>query len=154
MEDNFYYYPTFISMKTRGVLQILLADDDVVDRELFAEALSRTPLNVTLHEANDGNELFKLLRSNAVRPDIIFLDLNMPLKDGRETLRELKADDKFKLIPVIVLSTSNAEFDVNQCYQLGATLFISKPHDFHMLIDMLQSVLNLASRYISLPSIP
>jgi CheY-like chemotaxis protein len=138
-------------MKTGKVLQVLLADDDVVDRELFAAALSRLKLNVTLHEAGDGNELFTLLRSDGVRPDIIFLDLNMPLKDGRETLRELKADDKFKLIPVIILSTSNAEFDVNQCYQSGATLFISKPHDFHMLTDMLQSVLNLALRYISLP---
>jgi len=139
-------------MKTAKILQILLADDDVVDRELFAEALSQIQLEVKLHEVSDGNELFTCLRSRSAHPDIIFLDLNMPLKDGRETLRDLKADDQFKLIPVIILSTSSSEFDIKLCYQSGATLFISKPHDFHMLVDMLQNILNLASKYVSFPS--
>jgi len=106
-------------------------------------------MHYTLAEAQDGVELLSYLRSHVVHPDLIFLDLNMPRKDGREALRELKADTALKTIPVIMLSTSSAPFDVDECYRSGANFFLSKPDDYHALVDMLTHMLALTTRYIS-----
>jgi len=133
-------------------IQILLADDDSIDRELFAEALKLTNLDAVLHEVSNGKALFDFLEKESRMPDLIFLDLNMPLMDGREILRELKADKNLSMIPVIIFSTSNSQFDVEESYQSGASLFVSKPHDFKELVEMLGHFLTLGSKYISFPS--
>jgi CheY-like chemotaxis protein len=129
--------------------EILLVDDDTIDRELFADALRDTGLPARLEEASNGAECLLVLRQGAYRPGIIFLDLNMPVRDGRETLLEIKSDKELRSIPVVILSTSNAHFDVKQSYDAGASLFVSKPHDFNQLVDMLRLVLNLGSKYVS-----
>ena len=136
-------------IKSDKTVQILLADDDAVDRELFAEALKSTRVKYTLNEVGGGEEVFIHLQASSVRPDLIILDLNMPLKDGRETLKELKANKNFKCIPVIILSTSNSHFDVLFSYDHGASLFLTKPHSFHDLVEMLDNLLLLSSKYVS-----
>jgi CheY-like chemotaxis protein len=130
-------------------IQILLADDDAVDRELFSEALKSTQVKCKLEEVPGGEEVFTHLNTRPERPDLIILDLNMPVKDGRETLRELKANTDFKCIPVIILSTSNSHFDVRYSYEYGASLFLTKPHSFHDMVDMLRHLLSLSSKYVS-----
>jgi CheY-like chemotaxis protein len=135
--------------KANKTIQILLADDDAVDRELFSEALKSTRVKFRLEEVQGGEEVFTHLNSTSVKPDLIVLDLNMPVKDGRETLKELKANKNFKYIPVIILSTSNSHFDVLFSYDNGASLFLTKPHSFHDLVEMLDLLLSLSSKYIS-----
>ncbi|HEY5749507.1 MAG TPA: response regulator [Chryseolinea sp.] len=132
-------------------IQILLVDDDSIDRELFAEAIRDTQLKVRLEEVSNGEECLRFLQQGPYRPDIIFLDLNMPVKDGRETLRDIKSDKDFHSIPVVILSTSNAHFDVKQSYQSGANLFLSKPDDFNSLVEMLGYLLTLGSKYVFFP---
>lgn len=127
----------------------MLADDDAVDRELFSEALKSTRVKYKLDEVPGGEEVFTHLNANSQKPDLIILDLNMPVKDGRETLRELKANKSFKYIPVIILSTSNSHFDVRYSYDYGASLFLTKPHSFHDLVEMLDTLLTLSSKYVS-----
>jgi CheY-like chemotaxis protein len=136
-------------LRPNKTIQILLADDDAVDRELFSEALKSTQVKFKLDEVPGGEEVFTHLNSNAQRPDLIILDLNMPVKDGRETLRELKANKNFKYIPVIILSTSNSHFDIRYSYDSGASLFLTKPHSFPDLVDMLRVLLTLTSKYVS-----
>ncbi|HZY81480.1 MAG TPA: response regulator [Cyclobacteriaceae bacterium] len=136
-------------MRSNKTIQILLADDDAVDRELFSEALKSTQVKFRLDEVSGGEEVFAHLNSVAQKPDLIILDLNMPVKDGRETLRELKANKNFKCIPVVILSTSNSHFDVRHSYDSGASLFLTKPHSFHDLVEMLNLLLNLSSKFVS-----
>jgi CheY-like chemotaxis protein len=137
--------------KSNKTISILLADDDAVDRELFSEALKSTRVKYKLSEVSGGEEVLTHLNSNPDKPDLIILDLNMPVKDGRETLKELKANKNFKCIPVVILSTSNSHFDVLFSYDNGASLFLSKPHSFHDLVEMLDMLLSLSSKYISFP---
>src|SRR5688572_31726184 len=111
------------------MLPILLVDDDTTDRELFREAIGLSPRNCTITEAADGEEALAALSSGPL-PQLIILDLNMPVKDGRETLKEIKSDPRLRCIPVCVLSTSSAHFDVQNAYENGASLFLEKPHDF------------------------
>lgn len=136
-------------IKADKTIEILLADDDSVDRELFSEALKSTRVKHRLIEVGGGEEVFTHLNSNHGKPDLIVLDLNMPVKDGRETLRELKANKIFKCIPVIILSTSNSHFDIRYSYEYGASLFLTKPHSFHDLVEMLDILLTLSSKYVS-----
>lgn len=136
-------------MNPNKTIHILLADDDAVDRELFAEALKSTQVKCKLDEVSGGEEVFTHLNSNTSKPDLIILDLNMPVKDGRETLRELKANKNFKYIPVIILSTSNSHFDISHSYDSGASLFLTKPHSFPDLVDMLRVLLTLTTKYVS-----
>ena len=135
--------------KVDKTIQILLADDDAVDRELFSEALKSTRVKYRLNEVQGGEEVFTHLNEHGAKPDLIILDLNMPVKDGRETLKELKSNENFKTIPVIILSTSNSHFDVLFSYDHGASLFLTKPHSFHDLVEMLDLLLSLTSKYVS-----
>lgn len=130
-------------------ISVLLIDDDATDRELFREAVAESKMLCVVEELSNGLDVIAHLESAKTIPDMILLDLNMPLKDGRETLRELKNHRELQFIPVIILSTSNAYFDVAQSYQYGASLFLSKPHDFGELTDMVTTLLQLASRYTS-----
>jgi len=136
-------------IKSEKTIEILLADDDAIDRELFSEALKSTRVKHKLIEVDAGDEVIAHLTNIVQKPDLIILDLNMPVKDGRETLRELKANSNFKYIPVIILSTSNSHFDVRYSYDHGASLFLTKPHSFHDLVEMLDVLLTLSSKYVS-----
>ena len=86
-----------------------------------------------------------------VMPQLIILDLNMPVKDGRATLREIKTNEQWKSIPVCIMSTSSAHFDVSNAYSNGANLFLVKPLGFRELVDMLSSLLTLFDRFVTLP---
>ena len=130
-------------------IAILLADDDPVDRELFIEGMNETGARFQVTEVENGEELLQYLSSASSLPDFIILDLNMPVKDGRETLKELKGSDTYRRIPVFVLSTSNARFDVDLAYSTGANLFLVKPHGYKEIVDMLQNLFSLFSKYVA-----
>ena len=116
-------------------MDILLVEDDPGDVELTREGLREATMLVNLHVVDDGEKALKFLRkeppyAEAVRPDIVLLDLNMPRKDGKEALREIKGDPALRSIPVVVLTTSEAEADIAACYDLGANCYITKPISF------------------------
>jgi Response regulators consisting of a CheY-like receiver domain and a winged-helix DNA-binding domain len=141
---------------TAKQIEILLVEDNEGDvglvEEVFHEAKIRNKLNV----AEDGEEAMLFLRkegkfSNASRPDIILLDLNLPLKDGREVLKEIKEDDDLKRIPVVVLTTSKAEEDVLKSYDLHANSYITKPVDFDQFIKVIKSIEDFWLDVVKLP---
>jgi CheY-like chemotaxis protein len=131
------------------VLRILLADDDTDDRYLFREALSELPLNSQLNTVDDGEELMKYLAENRRNlPHILFLDLNMPKKNGFECLTEIKHSEELRSLPVIMFSTSyprdeDYERDIiNVLYKIGADHYIRKPNDFTELKRVIQEALD------------
>ena len=130
-------------------LSILLADDDPVDRELFIEGMTETGARFKVAEVENGEELLHHLSTTPPLPDFIILDLNMPVKDGRETLKELKRSEAFRHIPVFILSTSNARFDVELACHTGANLFLVKPHGYKEIVEMLQHLFLLFSKYVA-----
>ena len=123
---------------------ILLADDDPDDREMTRKALARNRLANNFFAVADGEELMDFLRHQgrfappalSPTPGLILLDLNMPKKDGREALAEIKADPVLRRIPVVVVTTSKAEEDIFRTYELGSSSFISKPITFPGLVEM------------------
>ena len=128
-------------------ITILMADDDPDDRMLAEEALVENKLANDLHFVEDGEELMDYLQrrgkyndSNAPLPGLILLDLNMPKKDGREALAEIKADPTLRRIPVIVLTTSKAEEDIVRSYDLGVSSFITKPVTFEGLVNVARAI--------------
>ncbi len=128
----------------RSPITILMADDDADDRMLTKDALEEAQLANCLQFVQDGEELIEYLNhrgpyvdpAKSPRPGLILLDLNMPKKDGREALTEIKADPDLRRIPVVVLTTSQAEEDVLRTYDLGANSFITKPVTFEALVDL------------------
>ena len=130
-------------------LFILLADDDPVDRELFIEGMNESGVRFHVAEVENGDELLHHLATTTLLPDFIILDLNMPVKDGRETLKELKSSETFRRIPVFVLSTSSARFDVELACNSGANLFLVKPHGYKEIVEMLQNLFTLFSKYVA-----
>jgi CheY-like chemotaxis protein len=126
-------------------MTILLVDDNPADIRLTIEALKDGDLPSRLEVARDGDEAVATLR-NAIAgvgvpvPDLILLDLNLPRKDGREVLAEIKADLDLRRIPVVVLTTSNAEDDIAGCYDLHANCYITKPIDFDRYVDVVKSI--------------
>jgi len=126
-------------------MKILLIEDDPEDVELALEVLEETKLKLDMSVARDGEQALDYLHkrgdhANAVRPDLILLDLNLPVKDGREFLRELKADGKLKTIPVVVLSSSDAEKDILQAYAEGASCYLTKPVGLKEFTKVVQSI--------------
>ena len=127
-------------------LTILVADDDDIDRGFIRRAWEKSRAANDLRFVKDGEELIEYLNhagkfsdpASSPRPAVILLDLNMPKKDGREALREIKADPKLRQIPIIVLTTSQAEEDICRSYDLGANSYIAKPATFEALVDALQ----------------
>jgi CheY-like chemotaxis protein len=127
---------------------ILMADDDGEDCTLLREALRETGRDCTLHFVHNGEELFDYLcrrgeyadAPQSPRPDLILLDLKMPRKDGRETLRELKADGRWRQIPVVVLTTSTAHDDIEDCYSLGVNSYVTKPATYRKLVELIESL--------------
>lgn len=126
-------------------VEILLVEDNPGDVRLTKEALKEGKVYSNLHWAKDGVEALEFLRhqgrfADAPRPDIILLDLNLPKKDGREVLSEIKNDDDLKRIPVVILTTSKAEEDVLRSYQLHANCYVTKPVDLEKFIVVVQSI--------------
>jgi CheY-like chemotaxis protein len=121
--------------------KFLLVDDDADDAFLFCEALHHLDPMMVCLTAENGREVFnKLSKQEATRPDIIFLDINMPIMDGWECLRRLKNDASLQNIPAIMYSTSSSKKDIEMAYQLGARLFVTKPEDFAELHKILEVV--------------
>ncbi|HUF69499.1 MAG TPA: response regulator [Longimicrobiales bacterium] len=139
-------------------ITILMADDDADDRMLTREALVESRLGNDLRFVEDGQELMDYLKhegryakEEAPRPGLILLDLNMPRKDGRQALQEIKADPDLRSIPVVVLTTSKAEEDVLRTYDLGANSFITKPVTFEGLVEIIRVLGNYWFRVVQLP---
>lgn len=126
-------------------IDILLVEDDSGDVELTKEGLQGAKMLLNLHVVDDGEKALRFLRkeapyTDAVRPDIILLDLNMPRKNGQETLKEIKADGSLRSIPVVVLTTSEAEADIVKCYDLGANCYITKPIGFEAFTKVVSMI--------------
>jgi len=137
---------------------ILMADDDDDDFMLTQKALKESKLLNTLIRVHDGDELTDYLfkrgeyeTKETPRPGIILLDLNMPRKDGREALREIKAEESFRDIPIVVFTTSKAEEDILRTYKLGVNSFITKPVTFKKLIEVMTSLGNYWFEIVELP---
>jgi CheY-like chemotaxis protein len=140
-----------------------MADDDEDDRALTRDALQDARLAAQMKFVSDGQELIDYLRhdgayadgaDSAPRPSMILLDLNMPRKDGREVLAEIKADDGLRVIPVVVLTVSHDQHDVRHAYDLGASSFITKPVTPDKLTDVMTAVADYWSRVVELPGRP
>jgi CheY-like chemotaxis protein len=125
-------------------IKILLADDDDDDRELFEDALKEANPSTQLKTVEDGDKLMKYLASvDGVHPDIIFLDINMPCKDGKECLKEIRSNKELDKVPVIMFSTSNFEKDVDETFKNGANLYVSKPVFFQDQVKILKKIFSL-----------
>jgi CheY-like chemotaxis protein len=122
---------------------LFLIDDDPDDKEIFQEALRQIDEKIICYTATDGKDALAKLRDALLLPDVVFLDLNMPVMNGKDCLRELKNDRQLKHIPVIMYSTSSAEKEKSNCLSLGATHYISKPPQFNMLVNKLDETLKI-----------
>lgn len=138
-------------MIQRNKLHILIADDDPEDRLLIKEAFQESLVSNELLFVNDGEELMSHLLENDTLPGLILLDLNMPRKDGREALREIKSHPLLKQVPVVVLTTSKAEEDIYRTYNLGVNSFITKPVSFTSLVTTLREVGKYWFEIVELP---
>lgn len=119
----------------------MLADDDQDDTFLFREALEQIPLETDLSIAENGVELLQILKDADNKPDIIFLDMNMPVKNGLECLEEIRSTARFERVPIVVLSTSVSQHLWESAYRNGANLYIQKPNSFNSLIHVLKKCL-------------
>lgn len=128
----------------KNIVEILLVDDDQDDRSIFSDALSELKIETSLNMLEDGRELVAYLEDKSnKRPDILFLDLNMPYKSGVECLKEIRQIDKFKDLSVAIYSTSNSEKDMEDTFINGANIYIRKPNDFTQLKKVLTEVLSI-----------
>jgi CheY-like chemotaxis protein len=143
----------------RKPIVILLADDDEEDRMLACDALAESRLSNEISCVTDGEDLMDYLHrrgkyaspAEAPRPGLILLDLNMPKKDGREALREIKSDPELRQISVVVLTTSKAEEDIYSSYDSGASSFISKPVTFEGLVEVMKGLGRYWFEIVDLP---
>lgn len=131
-----------MSLQKSGTKHVFLADDDDDDRMLFRDALKEIQSFVTLTIAKDGEHLMKLLHELAHLPDLLFLDLNMPLKNGLECLIEIKKEKKFASLPVIIFSTSSQPSAIDEVYKGGAHLYVRKPNDYLSLKKTIQYLIS------------
>jgi chemotaxis family two-component system response regulator Rcp1 len=143
--------------RTGRIIEILLVEDNPGDVRLTREALREGKVLNNLNVATDGQEAIEFLRGegefqDVPRPDLILLDLNLPKKDGREILAEIKADESLKRIPIVVLTTSQAEKDVIQSYNLGVNCYITKPVDLDQFIYVVKSIEEFWLTVVTLPS--
>jgi two-component system, response regulator len=144
---------------TAQPIVILMADDDADDRLLTQDAMMDARVINDLHFVTDGEELMEYLYRrgryadavSAPRPGLILLDLNMPKKDGREALKEIKADPDLRRIPVVILTTSKAEEDIYRSYDLGANSFITKPVTFEGLVELMRVMGRYRIEFVELP---
>jgi two-component system, chemotaxis family, response regulator Rcp1 len=137
-------------------IEILLVEDNPGDVRLTREALNEAKVRNSLSVVGDGVEALSFLRrecihSSAPRPDIVLLDLNLPRKDGRQVLAEVKADPDLRRIPVVILTTSKAEEDILKTYDLHANCFITKPVDFDQFVKVVKSIEHFWLSIVTLP---
>ncbi len=123
-------------------ISILFVDDDFDELYLFNEALEHAGFNITLSHANDGNELMSSLQSTAL-PDMVIMDMNMPHKDGLEALTEIRSQDTFKNLPVLIYSVTKNLDSINACYEKGANLFIIKPNNFDGMLTVVKKIVQM-----------
>lgn len=139
-----------------NMIEILLVEDNPGDARLAVEALKDSKLKNNMNVVGDGVEAMDFLHrkgkySNAPRPDLILLDLNLPRKDGREVLDEIKTDDNLKRIPVVILTISKAEEDILTAYNLHANCFITKPLDLNQFMTVVKSIEDFWLTIVKLP---
>ncbi|MEQ1840839.1 MAG: response regulator [Verrucomicrobiales bacterium] len=139
--------------------EILLVDDNLGDVILTKEALKGAQFHSRVSVASDGVEAMEFLRhqgrfADAPRPDLVFLDLNMPRKNGAEVLAEMKADPDLRLIPVVILTSSEADDDIANAYHSHANCYVSKPTDLDEMIKVVQSIQNFWLSVVRLPPLP
>jgi two-component system response regulator len=137
-------------------IEVLLVEDDPGDVLMTREAFEDHKVKNNLHVVGDGVEALNYLRGEgeyvgSPRPDLILLDLNLPLKDGRQVLAEVKSDDKLRRIPIVVLTTSEAEEDVLRSYDLHANAYITKPVDFDRFVDVVRHIDEFFISVVRLP---
>jgi len=138
-------------------IEILLVEDNPGDARLTQEALREGHVRNRLHHARDGVEAMEFVRregpyADAPRPDLILLDLNLPRKDGRATLEELKEDPDLRLIPVVILTTSEAEQDILRAYELRGNCYITKPVDLEKFLEIVRLIEDFWLTIVKLPS--
>ncbi len=138
------------------VVEILLVEDNPGDVRLTREALEENKVRNNLHVVRDGVEALAFLRregqyADAPRPDLILLDLNLPKKDGREVLAEIKTDENLKRIPVVVLTTSQADEDILKAYNLNVNCYITKPVDLDQFIKVVKAIRGFWLSIVKLP---
>jgi CheY-like chemotaxis protein len=139
-------------------IQVLLVEDSVADIRLTKEALRDGKVVNQLHVARDGEEALNFLHqrgefTNAPRPDLVILDLNLPKLDGKEVLSDMKNDDSLKSIPVAVLTTSSAERDIIESYSLGANCYLTKPVDLEQFLRVVAQIEDFWLGIVRLPSV-
>ena len=145
-----------MTVRSGRPIEILLVEDSPGDVRLTREAFDDAKIANNLHVAPDGEAAIDFLmkrgeHAGATTPDLILLDLNLPKKDGREVLAEVKARDELKHIPVVVLTTSEAERDIVESYKLHANCFVTKPVDFSQFIDVVKSIQDFWFTIVKLP---
>ena len=138
-------------------IEVLLVEDDLGDVELTKEAIEATRLAVKLSVVRDGEEAMVYLRkegsyADAASPDLVLLDLNMPRKDGREVLRDMKDDPILTHIPVVVLTTSDSDEDIMKSYDLGANCYVTKPVGLEQFMKVVQSIGDFWFMFVKLPN--
>jgi CheY-like chemotaxis protein len=143
-------------MQISRPIEILLVEDNPGDVNLTRIALADREINVNLSVVTDGVEAIEFLNRQgqypqAIHPDLILLDWNLPRKDGREVLLEIKADERLQRIPVVVLTTSQAEEDILRAYNLHANCYITKPLDFNQFVHIVQSIEDFWFTIVQLP---
>ncbi|MEM1042917.1 MAG: response regulator [Bacteroidota bacterium] len=143
--------------ETPRPIEILLVEDSPGDVTLTIEALRDAKVANNLHVARDGEEALRFLRKErefegVPRPDLMLLDLNMPKKSGHEVLAEMRADDRFKKIPVVVLTTSQSEDDVAAVYNLAANCYVAKPVDLDQFLEVVRAIDDFWLSLVKLPS--
>ncbi|QSB29107.1 response regulator [Flavobacterium sp. CLA17] len=136
-------FETSKDIKEKEPVKIILAEDDKDDQELFMEALNATKVPSEVITVENGKELVDTLKGGEPKPDMIFIDINMPIKGGKEALAEIKSDEELKEIPAVMLSTSNHPKDIEDTFNNGANLFIQKPNSFTGFILILKKVFML-----------
>ncbi len=137
-------------------IQILLVEDNPGDARLASEALKDGKVSNNLYHVTDGVEAMAFMRregeyASAPRPDLILLDLNLPRKDGREVLSEIKEDPELRLVPVVVMTTSAAERDLIKSYELHANAYVVKPMDLDQFIEVVRAIENFWFTVVKLP---
>lgn len=148
-----------MSTDSKQPITILVADDDADDRMMIKDAFAESRLANPLHFVEDGEELMDYLHrrgkfsdpAKSPKPGLILLDLNMPRKDGREALKEIRADEALRRIPIVVLTTSKAEEDIYRTYDMGVNSYITKPVTFVSLVDIMKILATYWFEIVRLP---
>jgi CheY-like chemotaxis protein len=123
--------------------KLFLGEDDIEDEEFFTEIILEISPDIILSVAKNGNEMMRLLESENTLPDFIFLDLNMPIKTGLECLSEIRSNEKWKDIKIIILSTSSHQEQIKEVYKMGAELYLQKPNSYSAYKDILSKCLQM-----------